>query len=122
MLRIGDHSAIGDRAEIYNLGPVVIGSRVTISQRAHLCAGTHDYERREMPLVKSPIVVEDDAWVCTDAFVGPGVTVGKGAVVGARAVVVKDVGPWDVVVGNPARFVKKRVLATHRSTEIPDAN
>jgi putative colanic acid biosynthesis acetyltransferase WcaF len=61
-------------------------------------------------LLKPPIVIEDQVWICADAFVGPGVTVGKGAVVGARAVVVKDVGPWDVVAGNPARFVKKRTM------------
>lgn len=109
-LEVGDWSAIGEHAFIYNLGPVRIGSQVTISQRAHLCAGTHDYTDPALPLQKPPIVIEDQAWVCADAFVGPGVTVGEGAVVGARAVAVKDVGAWQVVAGNPARFIKQRVL------------
>ena len=50
------------------------------------------------------------AWVCAGAMIGPGVTIGTGAVVGARASVFRDVGAWDVVVGNPARFIKRRVL------------
>jgi len=116
-LEIGDWSSIGENALVYNLGRVCIGSRVTISHRAHLCAGTHDYTRAELPLEKRPILVRDSAWVCTDAFVGPGVTVGEGAVVGARAVVIKDVEPWSVVGGNPARKVKTRVIRNPESVE-----
>jgi putative colanic acid biosynthesis acetyltransferase WcaF len=110
-LEVGDWSAVGEDALIYNLGQVRIGKQVTISHRAHLCAGTHDYTRSDMPLLKPPIVVDDEAWVCADAFVGPGVTVGEGAVVGAAAVVTRDVEPWTVVAGNPARFLKKRELS-----------
>ncbi|MBT8039550.1 MAG: putative colanic acid biosynthesis acetyltransferase [Gammaproteobacteria bacterium] len=109
-LEIGDWSSIGEWALIYNLGPVRIGERVTISQRAHLCAGTHDHRDPTLPLLKPPIEVEDQAWIAADAFVGPGVTVGEGAVVGARAVVVRDVEPWAVVVGNPAKIVSRRSL------------
>jgi len=109
-LEIGDWSAVGEHAYIYNLGYVRIGKHVTISQRVHLCAGTHDHTHPALPLLKLPITVEDQAWICADAYVGPGVTVGEGAVVGARAVVVKDVLPWQIVAGNPARFIKKRVL------------
>lgn len=111
-LSIGDMSSVGFDALIYNLGQVTIGRRVTISQRAHLCAGTHDHRDPAMPLLKVPITIHDDAWICADAFIGPGVTVREGAVVGARAVVVKDVEPWTVVAGNPARVVGRRVLAT----------
>jgi putative colanic acid biosynthesis acetyltransferase WcaF len=64
-----------------------------------------------MPLLKPPIHIADDAWICADAFLGPGVTIGEGAIVGARAVVTKNVAPWTVVVGNPAKFVKNRVCA-----------
>lgn len=107
---VGDYSAIGELVEVYALGPISIGSRVTVSQRAHLCAGTHDYTDPALPLLKPPITIGDQAWICADAFVGPGVTVGEGAVIGARAVAVKDVGPWAVVVGNPAREIRKREL------------
>jgi putative colanic acid biosynthesis acetyltransferase WcaF len=109
-LEVGDWSAIGDRAIIYNLGKISIGMRVTISQGAHLCAGSHDYSDPSLSLLKPPITVEDQAWVCADSFIGPGVTVGEGAVVGARAVVTKDVTAWDVVAGNPARVIKRREI------------
>lgn len=110
-LTIGDWSAIGEEAFIYNLGPITIGEKATISHRAHLCAGTHDYRQSDLPLLKPPIEIGDQAWICADAFVGPGVTVGQGAVVGARAVVTKNVEPWTVVAGNPARMIKRRELA-----------
>ena len=110
-LEIGDWSAIGEWALVYDLGPVRIGDRVTVSHRAHLCAGTHDYTDAAMPLSKPEIVVGDEAWICADAYVGPGVKVGEGAVVGARAVVVRDVSAWTVVAGNPARVIKTRVVS-----------
>lgn len=109
-LSIGAWSAIGDGVEVYSLGPVRIGRAVTISQRAHLCAGTHDHRRADMPLVRAPVTVDDGAWVCAEAFVGPGVVVGEGAVVAARAVAVRDVAPWAIVAGNPARVVGRRTL------------
>jgi putative colanic acid biosynthesis acetyltransferase WcaF len=109
-LVVGDWSAIGEDALIYNLGQVRLGERVTISHRAHLCAGTHDYTKHDLPLLKPPIHIEDQAWVCADAFIGPRVTIGEGAVVGACAVVTKDVEQWTVVAGNPARFIRTREL------------
>ncbi len=109
---IGEWSAIGEHAYVYNLGRISIGKRVTVSQRAHLCAGTHDYTRPDLPLLRPPIAVKDQAWICADAFIGPGVTIGEGVVVGARAVVVGNVEPWIVVAGNPAREVKKRKLSS----------
>lgn len=114
-LEIGDWSAIGELAYIYNLGPIRIGQKATVSHRAHLCAGTHDYSRPDLPLLKPPIVIGDQVWVCADAFVGPGVVVGEGAVVGAASVVTRDVPPWAVVAGNPARPVKQRELRSDAS-------
>lgn len=107
-ISIGDQSAVGDGAILYALGKITIGQRVTVSQGAHLCAGTHDYRDPTMPLLKLPITIEDDAWVCADAFVGPDVTIGKGAIAGARCVIVKDVEPSAIMVGNPARQIARR--------------
>jgi putative colanic acid biosynthesis acetyltransferase WcaF len=117
-LEIQDWSSIGEYAFIYNLGHVSIGSQVTISHRAHLCAGTHDYSDPTLPLLKPPIRINDQAWICADAFVGPGVTIGEGTVLGARAVAVKDIEPWAVVGGNPARTIGQRTL---RSTGLSSA-
>lgn len=106
-LTLQNDCAVGDRAILYALGPVQLGARVTISQGAHLCAGTHDITRADRPLLKPPITIGADAWVAADAFIGPGVTIGERAIVGARAVVMKDVAPDNIVAGNPARPIKK---------------
>jgi putative colanic acid biosynthesis acetyltransferase WcaF len=108
-LEIGEDSSIGEDTLIYNLGRVTIGIGTTISQRAHLCAGTHDYHQASLPLLKPPIVIGDQVWICADAFVGPGLRIGDGAVVGARAVVVKNVESWTVVAGHPAKVIKTRI-------------
>lgn len=107
-LEIGARSAVGDRAVLYSLGPIEIGADVTISQHAHLCAGTHDHRRADLPLVKATIRIGDGAWICADAFVGPDVNVGDHAIVAARAVAVKDVEPWMMVGGNPAHAIGPR--------------
>jgi putative colanic acid biosynthesis acetyltransferase WcaF len=61
-----------------------------------------------MTLLKPPITIGDEAWICADAFIGPGVTVGDRAVAGARAVVMRDVEAGAIVAGNPARVVGQR--------------
>jgi putative colanic acid biosynthesis acetyltransferase WcaF len=114
-IEIGDWAAIGDDALIYNLGKVRIGAHVTISYRAHLCAGTHDFTAPDLPLLKPPIDIKAGVWIGTEAFIGPGVTLGERAIVGARAVVVKNVSAGEIVAGNPARVVGMR--ATRPRTE-----
>jgi putative colanic acid biosynthesis acetyltransferase WcaF len=104
-LAVADLAALGENVFIYNLGKVSIGRGATISYRAHICAGSHDFSQPTLPLVKPPVTIADYAWIGTDAFIGPGVTVGGGAIVGARAVVVKDVAPLHIVAGNPARTI-----------------
>ncbi len=107
-LTMGANSCLGDRVQAYCLGRVRIGQRVSISQGAHLCAGTHDYDRADMPLLRTPIEIGDDAWIAADAFVGPGVCVGEGAILGARGVACGDLDDWTIYVGNPAVSLKSR--------------
>lgn len=107
-LDLGKDVAIGDHVTLYALGTISVGKRATISSNAHICAGSHDYTKKSMPLLKPPISIGEDVWICADAFVGPGVNVGNRAVVGARAVVVKDIEVDAIVAGNPAGLIKKR--------------
>ncbi|MHC4946789.1 MAG: LbetaH domain-containing protein [Planctomycetota bacterium] len=107
-LAMGRNGALGDGVIAYCLGPVTLGDRVSVSQHAHLCAGTHDYDEPDMPLRRPPIDVHHDAWIAADAFVGPGVTVGAGAILGARGCAFDDLEPWTIHGGNPARPLKPR--------------
>ena len=109
-LKVGDYAAIGENVLIYNLGQIEIGDKSTISHQAHLCAGTHDYQKSSLPLIKSQIIIKDQTWICADAFVSPGITINTGAIVGARAVVTKNVEAWHIVAGNPAKKIGTRTL------------
>lgn len=104
------NACLASSVDCYNVDKVIVGESAVISQKVYLCTASHNITDPLHPLITAPITIEDQAWVAADAFVGMGVTVGEGAVVGARAVVVKDVAPWTVVGGNPARFIKKRIL------------
>lgn len=109
-LIIGKYTCIGPHAIIYNPAPIILGNKVTISQYAYLCTASHDILDRSHRLITDRISVDSFAWIAADAFVGMGVTIGEGAVVGARACVFKDIAPWTVVGGNPAKFIKNRII------------
>ncbi|MDP1797021.1 MAG: hypothetical protein Q8K78_06050 [Planctomycetaceae bacterium] len=109
-LNIGEEASLGYAVDCYCVDQITIGAHATVSQEAFLCSATHDVTDPHMGLVTAPITIEDQAWVCARAFVGPGLRIGRGAVVGACAVATRDVAAWDIVVGNPARVIKQRVL------------
>ena len=109
-LTIGDYVCIGPRVELYCKDKIIMGDKVIVSQGAYLCTASHDVSSPVMKLVTKPMRIEDNAWVAAKVTILPGVTIGEGSVVGACAVVAKDVPPWSVAVGNPARVVGKREL------------
>lgn len=121
-LTVKDWAAIGERAIVYNLGPIEIGEATTVSQHAHLCAGTHDYRQADFPLVKAPITIGKGVWICADAFVGPGVTVGDRAILGARAVLMQDLAADQIAAGNPARVIKTRPAPAVNNATAADAD
>src|SRR5690606_13305541 len=92
----------------YSMASIRIGADAVVSQRAHLCAGTHDVDDPHFQLKAMPIEIGAGAWVATEAFVGPGVVIGRGAVLGARGVTVKNLDSWGIYAGNPARFIRSR--------------
>jgi maltose O-acetyltransferase len=87
---------------------VTIGSNVLFGPGVQLYAATHPLDavvRRTLEFAK-PITIGDDCWFGGGAIVCPGVTIGEGCVIGAGAVVTKDISPYSLAVGNPARVIK----------------
>ncbi|MCD8134633.1 MAG: putative colanic acid biosynthesis acetyltransferase [Parabacteroides gordonii] len=111
-LEMEAYSCLGPEVDCYNPASVKIGRHSTVSQKSYLCASSHDITHSASPLIIAPIIIEDQVWIAADSFVGMGVTIGQGAVVGARASVFKAIAPWTLVVGNPARVLKKRIIET----------
>jgi len=107
-LTMGRNCSLGDRVIMYCLGSVTLGDRVSVSQHAHVCAGSHDFTKPDMPLLRPPITIESDVWIAADAFVGPDITVREGAILGARGVAFKDLDPWTIYGGNPAKAIRSR--------------
>lgn len=109
-LTMEKNSCLASNVDCYNVDKIVIMANSTVSQGAFLCTASHDITDPLNHLITAPIIIQDQAWVAADAFIGMGVTIGEGAVVGARAAVFKDVAPWTVVGGNPAKFIKNRIV------------
>ena len=109
-LQVGDYVWLGEECWLLNLEKIVIGNNVCISQRAFLCAGSHNYKSPWFDLIVKPIAVEDGAWLGAGSWVGPGVTVRSHAVLTAGSVASKDLEPWGIYQGNPAVPVKKREI------------
>ncbi len=109
-VEMGSYVAIDDEVNLYSAAKIRIGTKVAISREAFICTASHDITKANRPLVTAPITIGDGVWIGARAIILPGVTIGEGAVVAAGAVVTKDVESWAVVGGNPAKFIKKRVL------------
>jgi putative colanic acid biosynthesis acetyltransferase WcaF len=110
-LTIGDHCWIGEGVWIDNLAPVSIGAHVCVSQGAYLCTGNHDWSQSNMRLFSKPIRLETGCWVAAKGVVCPGVSVGEGAVLSVGSVATKDLAPFGIYAGNPAVFVRPRILS-----------
>lgn len=109
-LEMKEYACIASGVDCYNAALIVVGANATVSQGAYLCTASHDIASPRHEQIEKPITIHNRAWIAADAFIGPGVTIGEGAVVGARGCVFRDVEPWTVVGGNPARFIKKRIM------------
>lgn len=108
-LLIGEFSFVG-KVELALHDQIKIGAKVCINDGVILLTASHRIDDPKWRHKKLPIEIDDFAWICTNAIILPGVKIGKGAVVGAGAVVSKDVGEFEIVVGNPAKSIgKKRV-------------
>lgn len=107
---IGENSLIGMGNVI--IGPVSIGNNVIFAQNIVASGLNHEYRDVNQPIqaqkiLVAPIVVEDDCWIAANSVITSGVTIGQHSVIAAGAVVTKDIPPYSVAVGNPARVIKR---------------
>ncbi len=110
---IGDNTSIGEYSHMWGQGGIFIGKNVLIA--AHCCISSlnHNYSAPIITfggVIANPVVIEDDVWLGYNVVILPGVTIGQGSVIGAGSVVVKDIPPYSVAVGNPAKVIKKRII------------
>ena len=107
-LEMGNNSCIGPHAICDNDVLVKLEEGASISQYTYICTSSHDIQNIGFDLISKPITLKRNSWVAAGCFIGMGVTIGEGAVVGARSSVFKDVEPYTVVGGNPAKYIKMR--------------
>jgi putative colanic acid biosynthesis acetyltransferase WcaF len=107
---MGKYACLSENIDYYKVDENDIGDQTIVSQWGKLCTGSHDISSKTMELITAPIVIKANSWIAGWSIILPGITIGEGAVIAAGAVVTKDVEPWTVVGGNPAKVIKKREL------------
>ena len=112
-LSINKRAFIGGNTYIGVFKPISIGSNTLIGAYSYIISANHDFKSRDIPIrdqgfTGAPIVIEDDVWIGTHVVVLPGVTIGEGAIIAAHSLVNKNIPPYEIWGGIPAKFIKKR--------------
>lgn len=121
-IAIGSDCALNNSVVIYGAGTVRIGDSCRIGHGSMLISSNHTFEDLETPIRLQPLTsvgvrLEEDVWLGAKCIVLDGVTVGRGAVVGAGSVVTRDLSPFSVSAGNPARLIRLRDASSARTQE-----
>ena len=115
MLNVGENAWLGEDCWIDNLAPVSIGDSACLSQGCYICTGNHDWSDPAFGLIVKPVEIGAGAWVGARALLAPGVILEEGAVATGGSVVTKRIPAWEVHAGNPALFVRHRVISPTNS-------
>ena len=112
-LKIGNNSSIGPYSYIGCSGFIEIGDNVMMSPRVSIYAENHlfdnpDLSIKEQGVKREFVKIEDDCWIAANTVILAGVTIGRGSVIAAGSVVTKDVPPYSIVGGVPAKVIKSR--------------
>lgn len=109
-LIVGNYCWIGEDVWIDNIENVSIGNNVCLSQGAILLTGNHDYSKSNFPPKYDKIIIEDGVWICAKAIVCPGVICRSHSVLTVNSVATKDLEEMRIYTGNPAVFIRTRVI------------
>lgn len=119
MVKIGRNVVVMPGCLMMSAGGITIDDGAMIAANVQLISNNHDLYERQVITCK-PVHIGKKAWIGAGATILPGVTVGDNAVVGAASVVTKDVAPWTIVAGNPARLIKSIPPQTHCADRTDD--
>jgi len=114
---IGDHCIVGNNPFLDGREGLKIGNCVVIASNVCIYTRQHDIDSPQFAVEGAPVTIEDYVYIGPGVIILPGVHIGYGAVVGAGAVVTRDVAPYAVVGGVPAKFIRER---SHDLKYIPD--
>lgn len=117
-IRIGNNSGIGEYSSIGGSGGVEIGENTIIGQYFSAHPENHNFAEisqliRDQGTTRAPITIGDDCWIGARVTVLAGVSIGKGSVVAAGSVVTRDLPPWSISAGIPARVLRNRKADAH---------
>lgn len=118
---IGDRSGIGINCEMY--GPVSIGNDVMMGPEVVVYTSGHKFDITDISMMDQgfteikPVTIGNDVWIGRRVIIMPGVTIGDGCVIGAGAVVTKDIPPYSVAGGVPAKVIKSRLYSVNNGGE-----
>lgn len=118
MLTIGENAWIGENCWIDNLAPVTIADNACLSQDCYICTGNHDWSDAAFGLIVKPVEIGAGAWVGARALIAPGVILETGAVAAAGSVVTKRIPAWEIHAGNPASFIRRRIIGTAEKHQV----
>ena len=107
-ITIGEGSSIGPKVLLDGRKGLTLGKSVVIGYEAILWTLNHDYNDKHFCGKGAPVIIDDYAWVCSRSIILPGIHIGKGAVVASGAIVTKDVPPYAIVAGIPAKIIEQR--------------
>ena len=109
-IKIGNDTIIGEKATLDGRDNIIIGDHVDIASEVMIYNSEHNIDADYFTAIQAPVIIEDYVFIGPRAIILPGVKIGKGAIIGAGAVVTKDVPPFAVVGGVPAKTIGERRL------------